>query len=95
MPSAHVSPREILASFWRNRSLIATLVVREVLGRYKGSMLGVLWSFFNPVFMLGVYTFVFSVVFKSRWGADGNESRTLFAVVLFVGMLVHGLLPKS
>lgn len=57
---------------------------REVAGRYKGSALGLAWSFFNPVFMLAVYTFVFSVVFKARWGAGGEESKTQFAVVLFV-----------
>jgi len=65
---------------------------REVVGRYKGSVMGLAWSFFNPVFMLVVYTFVFSVIFKSRWG--GDESRTLFALVLFVGMIVLGLFSE-
>jgi lipopolysaccharide transport system permease protein len=65
---------------------------REVMGRYKGSVMGLAWSFFNPVFMLVVYTFVFSMIFKSRWG--GDESRTLFAVVLFVGMIVLGLFSE-
>ncbi len=67
---------------------------REVLGRYKGSIMGLVWSLLNPVFMLTVYTFVFSVVFKARWGIEGDESRTQFAVVLFVGMIVHGLLAE-
>lgn len=76
-------------SLWRNRQLIVQMTKRDVVGRYKGSVMGLAWSFFNPVFMLIVYTFVFSVIFKSRWG--GDESRTLFAVVLFVGMIVLGL----
>lgn len=67
---------------------------REVVGRYKGSVMGLAWSFFNPVFMLVVYTFVFSVVFKARWGAGGEESNAQFAVVLFVGMIVHGLFAE-
>jgi lipopolysaccharide transport system permease protein len=67
---------------------------REVMGRYQGSALGLAWSFFNPVFMLTVYTFVFSVVFKSRWGVGSDESKTQFAVVLFVGMIVHGLFAE-
>jgi lipopolysaccharide transport system permease protein len=67
---------------------------REVMGRYKGSVMGLAWSFFNPVFMLVVYTFVFSVIFKSRWGVGGEESKTQFAVVLFVGMIVHGLFAE-
>ncbi len=87
------SPGELIASLTRNRALIAALVKREVIGRYRGSMLGILWSFFNPVFMLAVYTFVFSVVFKARWGA-GSDSKTEFALVLFTGMLVFGLFSE-
>jgi len=79
-------------SLWRNRQLIVQMTKREVVGRYKGSVMGLAWSFFNPVFMLVVYTFVFSVIFKSRWG--GDESRTLFALVLFVGMIVLGLFSE-
>jgi len=81
-------------SLWHNRSLIRVLVVREVAGRYRGSVLGILWSFFNPVFMLAVYTFVFSVVFKARWSAAGDESRAEFAIVLFAGLLVFNLFAE-
>ncbi len=92
-----VQPTSLLAlvrSLWRNRQLIAQMTKREVVGRYKGSAMGLAWSFFNPVFMLTVYTFVFSEVFKSRWGVGGEESKTQFAVVLFVGMIVHGLFAE-
>ena len=61
---------------------------------YPLSTLMLAWSFFNPVFMLAVYTFVFSLVFKARWGIGGEESKTQFAVVLFVGMIVHGLFAE-
>ena len=81
-------------SLWRNRQLIAQMTRREVMGRYKGSVMGLAWSFFNPVFMLVVYTFVFSVIFKSRWGVGGEESKIQFAVVLFVSMIVHGLFAE-
>ncbi|MGZ3624658.1 MAG: ABC transporter permease [Ktedonobacteraceae bacterium] len=90
-------PVSILAlgkSFWLNRQLIVQMIKREVVGRYKGSAMGLTWSFFNPVFMLTVYTFVFSVVFKSRWGVDGDESKAQFAVVMFVGMIIHGLFAE-
>jgi lipopolysaccharide transport system permease protein len=76
-------------SLWRNRQLIVQMTKREVVGRYKGSVFGLAWSFFNPVFMLVVYTLVFSEIFKSRWG--GDDSKTQFAVVLFVGMIVLAL----
>ncbi|RLM40515.1 ABC transporter permease, partial [Haloarcula sp. Atlit-47R] len=71
---------EMIASISRNRGLIQTSAKREVLGRYRGSTLGLLWSFFNPLLMLVVYTFVFSEVFKARWSA-GSESKTEFALV--------------
>ncbi len=81
-------------SLWRNHQLILQMIKREVVGRYKGSVMGLAWSFFNPVFMLTVYTFVFSSIFKSRWGVGGEESKTQFAVVLFVGMIVHSLFAE-
>lgn len=89
-----VSPTAMIGSIWRNRELIGQMTRREVLGRYKGSLLGVLWSFFNPLLMLAVYTFVFSVVFRARWSASAEETKMQFAVILFVGMIVHGLFAE-
>ena len=77
------------ASLWRNRDLIIALTKREVIGRYRGSVMGMAWSFFNPLLMLVIYTFVFSVVFKARWGVGGVESKTDFAIILFVDMIEH------
>lgn len=87
------SPLALVSSFLLNRRLIQTMVVREVLGRYRGSYMGILWSFLNPVFMLVVYTFVFSVVFKARWNAQ-SDSKTEFALVLFAGLLVFNLFAE-
>lgn len=87
------TPHWAVLSLWRNRHLVWQLAKREVVGRYRGSVLGILWSFFNPVLMLAVYTFVFSVVFKARW-AGGSESKTEFAIVLFAGMIVHALFAE-
>jgi lipopolysaccharide transport system permease protein len=87
------SPRELVASLRRNRSLIAASVKREVLGRYRGSVMGILWSLFNPLLMLAVYTFVFSVVFQARWG-DGTNSKSEFAVVLFAGLMMFTLFAE-
>ncbi len=84
----------LLRSLWRNRQLIAEMTKREVVGRYRGSVLGIAWSFFNPLLMLALYTFVFSVVFKARWGVNADETKTQFAIVLFVGMIVHGLFAE-
>ena len=92
---AHLtSPTEIYASFIRNRVLVIQMAKREVLGRYRGSIIGLGWSFFNPLLMLGVYTFFFSVVFKSRWGNVQEASHADFAIVLFVGLIIHGLFAE-
>jgi len=82
------------ASLWRHRRLIAQMTRREVVGRYKGSVLGLLWSFLYPVLMLLVYTFVFAVVFKARWGVSEDETKAQFGVVLFSGLIVHGILAE-
>jgi lipopolysaccharide transport system permease protein len=82
-------------SFWHNRQLIWQMTRREVAARYRGSLIGLAWSFINPLLMLLVYTFVFSVVFKSRWGVNANESRADFAIILFTGMIVYGLFAES
>lgn len=83
----------MVVSLWRNRDLVKQMVKREVVGRYRGSFMGILWSFFYPVFMLAVYTFVFSVVFKARWNA-GSDSKTEFALVLFAGLIVFNLFAE-
>lgn len=91
------SLKAMLHSLWSHRALIVQMSRRDVIGRYKGSVMGLLWSFLNPLLMLSVYTFFFAVVFKSRWGvaAPGTEeSKTQFAVILFAGMIVHSLFAE-
>jgi lipopolysaccharide transport system permease protein len=88
-----IGPGALWSSLWAHRGLLRALVAREVMGRYRGSVLGILWSFFNPVVMLLVYTFVFSVVFKARWQAH-SDSRTEFAFVLFAGLIVFNLFAE-
>jgi len=81
----------LCSSIWLHRELIYQMTQREVLGRYRGSAMGLAWSFFNPLLMLIVYTFVFSEIFKARWiNASAEESRVQFALILFVGMIVLG-----
>ena len=93
MQDFSASPREMVASFWRNRLLIYSLSKREVIGRYRGSYFGILWSFINPLFMLAIYTFVFSMIFKARWNAE-SDSRTEYALILFAGLLVFNLFSE-
>ncbi len=69
------------------RNLIWQFARREVLGRYRGSVLGVGWTVLTPMAMLAVYTLVFRHIFKAKWPGveDGNMS---FALNLFAGLLV-------
>lgn len=61
------------------REMIFSLVRRDLKGRYKGSALGFLWTFINPLLQLGVYTMVFSVIMR-----NGIEDYYLF---LFVALI--------
>ncbi|OHV61690.1 sugar ABC transporter permease [Mesorhizobium sp. LCM 4576] len=72
--------------------LILSLIRREIAGRYRGSVFGLLWSLLNPLFMLAVYTFVFGVVMKARWTTPDQQNATHstgeFAIILFCGLIV-------
>jgi lipopolysaccharide transport system permease protein len=93
MQTFSADPFAALQCWWQQRALVWALTHRDVVGRYRGSIFGILWSFLNPLFMLSVYTFVFSVVFKARWGANG-DSRTDFALNLFAGLIVFNLFSE-
>lgn len=73
-----------------NRNLMSHLTRRDIVNRYKGSYAGIIWSFLNPLMLLSVYTFVFSVIMKSRWGMPG-EGRLDFAIVLFAGLACYNM----
>jgi len=86
----------LVSSFLGNRALIARMARREVIARYRGSLMGLAWSFFYPILLLVVYTFVFTVVFEARWGENrfatgGGQSP---AIMIFAGMIVHGLFSE-
>ena len=88
------TPAAMFTSLWHNRHLIWQMTRREVAARYRGSVIGLAWSFLTPLLMLAVYTFVFSVVFKARWRTTGTESRAEFAIILFAGLIVFGLFSE-
>lgn len=80
---------------WNHRHLITQLVRRDVIGRYRGSLLGLVWSFLHPLFMLLVYLFVFGVVFQIKWGISmGGSGEKEFAVILFSGLILHALFAE-
>jgi lipopolysaccharide transport system permease protein len=86
-----LNPIRLARNLFRHRSLIRQFVRREVAARYRGSLLGLLWSFLNPLLLLLMFTFVFGVVFRARWPQHGSGRLSEFAVVLFCGMVVLSL----
>ena len=80
---------------WINGNLLKQFVLRNIISRYRGSFLGLVWSFIQPLMMLCVYTFVFSVVFKARWGVDTGGSRGAFAIIMFCGMALYNIFAES
>ena len=91
--SLFLYPIVLLKSLIINYRLIVGLVGRDISGRYRGSIFGLLWSFFYPILMLVVYTFVFSVVFKAKWSSD-SSSKTEFALILFAGLILFNLFSE-
>lgn len=80
-----------MVSLYRYRELWWRLSEREVIRRYRGSILGWGWSLLTPLLMLAVYKFVFSTVFKASWGVHGQVGPLPFATNLFAGLIVFGL----
>lgn len=74
----------------KHRELLFQLTKREIATRYKGSHLGLIWFIAQPLLMLVVYTFVFSVVFKARWGAT-EASNLEYSLILFSGITTYNL----
>lgn len=70
---------ERIKEIYAYREMTASLVRRDLKGRYKGSVLGFLWTFLNPLLQLAVYTMVFSTIMRS-----GIEDYYLF---LFVALI--------
>lgn len=72
-------------------SLLLQLIQRDILARYRGTALGMIWPLLTPLLMLGIYTFVFSVVFQARWPLLEDQPKGQFALILFAGLMVHAL----
>jgi len=78
-----------LTRAWRQRALVVALARRELVARYRGSLLGFLWSLLNPLLLLLVYATVFRLVFEPR--ADVRP----YALFLFGGVLVWGFVSSA
>lgn len=89
-----VNPILMAKNLWAVRGLFWQLVKKQLALRYKGSYLGFFWAVLNPLAMLAVYTFVFSVVFSAKW-KPGDAGHTEFALALFAGLIAFNLFSES
>lgn len=91
------TPIALMRSFTQHRNLLRQITKRDITSRYRGSALGIVWSFITPLLMLAVYTFVFGIVFKARFGEAATNEPTntaQFAITLFCGLIIHSLLAE-
>ncbi|MBT3504622.1 MAG: ABC transporter permease [Piscirickettsiaceae bacterium] len=82
-----------IRSLYTNRSLLRSLVIRDIEARYRGTMLGFLWVAVYPLMMLAVYAFVFGGVFNARWGSGGDMKD--FVLMLYCGLIVHAVFSET
>ena len=72
-----------IKELYEYREMIISLVRKDLRGRYKGSVLGFLWTFVNPLLQLIVYTIVFSIIMRASY-----EQYYLFLFVALVPLFI-------
>jgi lipopolysaccharide transport system permease protein len=77
--------RAVFVNLSRNRDLVFLMTWRDFNAKYRGSLGGLFWSFFQPIVMMSVYTIVFSLFLKIRFSTDA--SPLTFSVYLLCGLL--------
>ncbi len=87
----HLNPAGFLLSIWQNRRVAHAISKREIEARYRTHRLGLLWVVMHPLVLLGVYTFVFGVVFKTTLTERPDEPLGVYALAIFTGLLSFGI----
>lgn len=86
-----VSPVSIVRGAGKHRSVIKQFLWKEVIGRYKGTYLGLCWSLLNPLVSLAVYTIVFGVILKAQFDPAQQVGTATYALHLFCGIIVFNV----
>ncbi|MER2515395.1 MAG: ABC transporter permease [Candidatus Accumulibacter phosphatis] len=81
---------KLINSLLAHRYLVGQLVRREVLLKYRGSILGIGWSFLYPLLLLFAFTLVFGGIFGGRWsGGGGGKSGFEMALFIYCGLVLY------
>lgn len=83
-----------LSGLWRHRDLLWQFAQRNIEVRHKGSFLGFMWAFANPLLMLGMYVVVFGYIFGGSFDVLPNETRIDYALGVFLGLTVFHFLAE-
>jgi len=94
--TAQTAHRRIWQPLWElpaRADLILSFARRDLVGRYKGSALGIAWAVLTPVVMIAIFTFIFAGIFGARFGA--SDSHWDYALYLFCGLLPWSMFQES
>lgn len=91
----YANPLRPWRALWQHRGLIRQLARRDLIQRYRSSLLGMVWTFLLPLLHLAVYTFIFNIVLRVQWshGPGGGTGR--FAMALFCGLILYSVFSES
>ena len=96
MISAQTAQQKIWSPLWhlpRRGELIFSLAKRDLLTRYKGSVLGIVWAIVTPVVTIAIFTFIFAGIFGARFG--GSNSHWDYALYLFCGLVPWNMFQET
>jgi lipopolysaccharide transport system permease protein len=96
MISAQTARRAVWRPLWElpgRFELISSLAWRELMARYKGSVLGIVWAVLTPIVMIAIFTFIFAGIFGARFGASSSPWH--YALYLFCGLLPWSMFQET
>ncbi|MDB6022864.1 MAG: sugar transporter permease [Pedosphaera sp.] len=90
----HLNPLRLGADLWRARAILVLFAGKEVAQRYRGSRLGVVWIFLQPLFLLAVYTVAFGLILKTHWPESQRSGLGEVAMAVYCGLTAFGILSE-
>jgi lipopolysaccharide transport system permease protein len=90
----HLNPAQLGRDLWGARAILLRFSGREVSQRYRGSRLGGIWIFLQPLFLLAVYTIAFGLIVKTKWPESRRAGLGEVAMAVYCGLTAFGILSE-